>query len=330
MVQLLKINNPGLVFFSVFLSVSIHLLAAFFPADFRFLSSYTEPLSHLIFPSIVNMGSMGFYLLLLIGCIVQILQAFLVDSILNNYKIIGKRSYIGGMVFVLASSLDKSWLFFSPMQISLLLILLLINDIFALSKQERFYKEFFNIGFSVSLSVLFYFPSLFLLLFIFPALFSVRPFHIKDVLRVLVGIVTPIFMVASIYFLTDQSEILSTAMANQFKIPLLSLSFFTKQHAVSLILIATWLMLSGLFVVAIPFSITMQTRKMIGVLIIETVLCTLFFFFPTHFSIAYLLLISPLIAIFLAILLSEMKNDLIANVIFGLLIVSTFSVIIFN
>jgi hypothetical protein len=216
------------------------------------------------------------------------------------------------------------------MQISLLLILLLINDIFALSKQERFYKEFFNIGFSVSLSVLFYFPSLFLLLFIFPALFSVRPFHIKDMLRVLVGIVTPIFIITSIYFLTDQTGNLAEAIMHQFKLPLLSLSLFTKQSIIAMIVIAAWLVLSGLFVVAIPFSITMQTRKMVGVLIIETVLCTLFFFFPTHFSIAYLLLISPLIAIFLAILLSEMKNDLIANVIFGLLIVSTFSVIIFN
>jgi magnesium-transporting ATPase (P-type) len=161
-------------------------------------------------------------------------------------------------------------------------------------------------------------------------LFSVRPFHIKDVLRVLVGIVTPIFIVASIYFLTDQSENLGNAISHQFKLPLLSLSLFTKQHVISLLLITIWLVLSGLFVVAIPFSITMQTRKMIGVLIIETVLCILFIFFPTHFSIAYLLLISPLIAIFLAILLSEMKNDLVANVIFGLLIVSTFSVIIFN
>ena len=225
MVQLLKINNPGLVFISVFLSIAIHILAAIFPADFQFLANYSEPLSQLIFLNMVSMGNVGFYLLLFVGCVIQIIQAFLVDNILNNYKIIGKRSYIGGMIFVLASSLDKSWLFFSPMQISLLLILLLINDIFALSKQERFYKEFFNIGFSVSLSVLFYFPSLFLLLFIFPALFSVRPFHIKDVLRVLVGIVTPIFMVASIYFLTDQSENLSTAIANQFKLPLLSISF---------------------------------------------------------------------------------------------------------
>lgn len=330
MVQLLKINNPGLVFFSVFLSIAIHILAAVFSADFHFLSNYTEPLSQLFFPNLVNLGAIGFYLLLFIGCIVQIIQAFLIDNILNNYKIIGKRSYIGGMVFVLASSLDKSWLFFSPMQISLLLILLLINDIFTLSKQERFYKEFFNIGFSVSLSVLFYFPSLFLVLFIFPALFSVRPFHLKDVLRVLVGIITPIFIVTSIYFLTDHTADLVEAITLQFKLPLLSLSLFTKQHVISLILIVAWLVLSGLFVVAIPFSVAMQTRKMIGVLIIEAVLCCLFFFFPTHFSLAYLLLLSPLIAIFLAILLAEMKNDLIANVIFGLLIVSTFSVIIFN
>ena len=38
----------------------------------------------------------------------------------------------------------------------------------------------------------------------------------------------------------------------QFKLPLLSLSFFTKQHAIALILIATWLVLSGLFVLAVP------------------------------------------------------------------------------
>ncbi len=330
MVQLLKINNPGLVFFSVFLSIAIHILAAVSPADFHFLANYTEPLSQLVFPNFVSMENMGFYLLLLLGCIVQIIQAFLIDNILNTHKIIGKRSYIGGMVFVLASSLDKSWLFFSPMQISLLLILLLLNNIFALSKQERFYKEFFNIGFSVSLSVLFYFPSLFLLLFIFPALFSVRPFHVKDVLRVLVGIVTPIFIVISLYFLTDQTGVLADAITHQFKLPLHSLSLFTRQSIIALIVIGVWLMVSGILVVAIPFSVAMQTRKMIGVLIMEAIPCCLFFFFPTHFSLAYLLLLSPLIALFLAILLSEMKNDLIANVIFGLLIVSTFSVIIFN
>jgi hypothetical protein len=77
MVQLLKINNPGLVFFSVFLSVCIHILAAIFPADFHFLASYTEPLSHLIFPNIVNMGSMlDFTCCCSCGCIVQIIAGF--------------------------------------------------------------------------------------------------------------------------------------------------------------------------------------------------------------------------------------------------------------
>jgi hypothetical protein len=56
MVQLLKINNPGLVFFSVFLSVCIHILAAIFPADFHFLSSYTEPLITSHFPEYCEHG----------------------------------------------------------------------------------------------------------------------------------------------------------------------------------------------------------------------------------------------------------------------------------
>jgi hypothetical protein len=330
MLQLLRINNPGLVFFSVFLAILIHALAIFFSVDFTFIELYTEPLSRLIFGPLTSWGDFSYYLLLFLGCMAQIIIAFLIDNILNNFKIISKRNYLGGMVFVLASSLDKSWLLLSPMQISLLLIVLLIRDIFNLSRQERLYKEFFNIGLAACLSVLIYFPSIFLLLFIFPALFSIRPFHIKDVARVLVGVITPLFIVVAVYFLTDNLARLTNSVSEQFQWPLLSLSFFTTSHLISFILIFVWLFLSCLFLITIPFSLAMQTRKIIGVLIMESLMCCLFFFFPTHYTIAYLLLLSPVISVFLAVVLSEMKNELIANVIFGLLMVSTFSVIIFN
>lgn len=323
MLQLLRVNNPAIVFFSVLVSLLLHVLAMFQPFDVTFVLKHSEPLSAPIFNWLHTIsGSAFFYLLCLLGCVVQIVQAILINTILNEFKIISKYNYLGGLVFILCSSLDRQWLILSPQQISTLLLIPVLYFVFTLSRQEKFYTQLFDLGFFAMLSVLFYFPSVFFLVFIFPALYSVRSFHLKEFFRVVIGLLSPVFVVYGVAYINDTLPYLWQWIINAENMQFFSLSYFSTTNIVLLILNGFWLIVGIVMTIAVPFSLSMQTRKMIGAISISTILTVLFFFLPTWFSDAYWLLLSVSSSIFLAIVLSEMKNELIANIIFALLFLS--------
>lgn len=323
MLQLLRVNNPAIVFFSVWVSLLLHILLLFQPFDVTFVLKHSEPLSAPLFGWLNDVsGAAFFYVLCLLGCIVQIIQAILINAILNEFKIISKHNYLGGLVFILCSSFDSQWLIFSPQQISTLLLIPVLYFIFTLSRQEKFYTQLFDLGFFAMLSVLFYFPSVFFLIFIFPALYSVRSFHLKEFFRVLIGLFTPVFVVYGVAYINDTLPNLWQWIINAENRQFLSLSYFTPSNIILLTLSGFWLLVGIVMIIAVPFSLSMQTRKMIGAISISTLLTVLFFFLPTWFSDAYWLLLSVSSSIFLAIVLSEMRNELIANIIFALLFLS--------
>lgn len=321
MLQLLRINNPAIVLFSVFVSLLLHALVMFQPFDASFVLNYSEPLSFPLFSWLQKISSSSFfYTLCVLGCLVQIIQAILINSLLNEFKIISKRNYLGGLVFVLCSSFDPQWLLFSPQQISTLLLIILLYFLFVLSRQDRAYTQLFDVGFLAMLSVLFYFPSLFFLLLLFPVLYSLRSFNLKEFLRIAVGLFTPLFVVVGVAFLNDTLPYLWHWIINSENQHYLSYSYFTVANTILLVLNGFWLLTGSVLFVVLPFSLSMQTRKMTGAIGILTVLTISFFFLPTAYSDAYWLLLSVSTAIFITIVLTETKWDLIANIIFALLI----------
>lgn len=323
MLQLLRVNNPAIFFFSVFASLVLHLLAILQPFDVSFVLQHSEPLSFPLFHWLKDIsGTYLFYMLCIAGCVIQIVQAMLINLLLNEFKITPKRNYLGGLIFILCSSLDQQWLVFSPQQISTLLLIPILYFVFTLSRQERFYTQLFDLGCFAMISVLFYFPSVFFLILLFPALYSLRSFNFKEFLRIIVGLLTPVFVVYGIAYLNNNLSYLWNWIINLDNQKYLSAEYFSNSNIFLLILSGFWLLISGVLCQILPFSLMMQTRKMLGATSILALLTITAFFIPTAYSNVYWLLLSVSTSIFLTIVLMETKWDLTANIIFALLIIS--------
>ncbi len=323
MLRLLSINNPALILASIFASFSIHLIYFFSgKIEYSFVLNYQEPLSQFLFSHLAETGNLFFPLVLFLGALFQIIAAVFLNLIINEFKISSKRAYLAAFIFVLISSLNPQWLILSPQLIAITLWILMFYRIMILSKQEKFYSVLFDIGFLSSLSVFFYLPSAYFLIFIFPALFSVRPYQFKEFMRVIFGLFTPLYIVLAIYFLNDKLPNFAHDFLNSQNLNRVNLDYFNKNFSPFIYIIAVWSIISVFTFALIPVSLSLKTRNVSTLLIFHTVLTMLFFFIPTHFHIAYLVLLSPMIAIYLSLFFLDYKGSFLPNVIFALLCLS--------
>lgn len=323
MTKLLSANNPSLYLMAVLLSVFFHVVAFFSMQDMSFVMQYDEPASNYVFGSLQSLDStVAWGILLAAGAAIQSIMAWMINDIVNQEKINSKKTYFFSILYVLLSSFSISWLVLSPQLISAFLIVLVLKRIFTLSHQEKFFTQLFDLGFIFSLSVLFFFPSVIMMLFILPALYSVRPFSVVEFLRMSIGFFTPLFVAFSFYFILGDISLLPSHMTNSANLFFITKSFFSTTNIALSVICIGWLVLSGLMFSAFSFSINIKARKMVGVMGLLVLFFGLSLFMPTYYSMAQWLFILPALTFFLGMIMLEFHHRFIPNVIFALLIVT--------
>jgi hypothetical protein len=324
MLRLLSTNNPTFILSSIIASFFIHTIYFFSgKIDFSYPLSYSEPISKFIFSNLLNTGDAFYPILMISGALLQIICAVTINQTINEFKISSKRAYIAALVFVLVSSLNPQWLILSPQLISLTLWFMLFYRILVLSKQESFYRVLFDIGFIAALAMFTYLPSSFFIVFLFPALYSVRPYNFKESLRVIIGLVTPLYIILSVYFLNDSLPLLLHDILNTANLSMLNKAIFNTNFSPYFYFIAGWLLISTIVFALIPVSLSLKTRNVSTLLIFHTILAILFFFIPTYFHISHFILTVPLITVYLSIFFLDYKGSFLPNVIFVLLSIFT-------
>lgn len=139
----------------------------------------------------------------LLAFLLILLQANLINRIINNEKLFPRPSFLPAMSYLLLSSIFPEWNQFSaPLIVNTFLI-------FIFYRVARLYNtgagniSIFNIGLLLGIMALFYTPALIFVLLIPLALFIMRPFRIQEWLIGLLGVTTPFYFLAVILFLTD-------------------------------------------------------------------------------------------------------------------------------
>jgi hypothetical protein len=331
MTKLLSANNPSLYLMAVLLSVFFHVVTFFSILDTSFVMQYREPASYYIFSSLQKIDSVvAWGIILAIGAAIQSLMAWMINDMINQQKINSKKTYFFSILYVLVSSLSMSWLVLSPQLISAFLMVMAVKRIFVLSHQEKFFSQLFDLGFIFSLSVLFFFPSVIMMLFILPALYSVRPFSVVEFLRISIGFLTPLFVVFGIYFLVSDISLLPSHFSNTENLFFITKSFFTTTNIALSGICIGWLALSGFMFSAFPFSINIKARKMVGVMGLLVLFFGLSLFMPTNYTMAQWLYVLPAITFFLGMIILEFHHRFIPNVIFASLLITNVICFVFQ
>lgn len=162
-----------------------------------------------------GLSSLGFGL---VAFALLFLEALLVNSILNRFRILPGNSYFPAFCFLLFSSFFAEWNVFSAPLVACLILLAFLAQLFQLYATDQSRSKSFSLGFLGGLAALIYLPAFGLVLLIWITLLLSRPFRLAEWILALAGMICPCYFLATILFLTGRLGLLSA-------IPLPTLSY---------------------------------------------------------------------------------------------------------
>ncbi|MFM2306363.1 MAG: hypothetical protein RLZZ367_1032, partial [Bacteroidota bacterium] len=215
MLSFFRSNNPLVVIFYVLYLFAFRVCLWVVPVDTAFVFEHREPLSALVFTPLENLAQNYQAVSAVLAATLCFVQALLVNGIVNGNKILAKKNYTAGLLFILFASLIKENLLLTPASLALTFVILATGKLFGLAKNEKSYGDVFDVGFLLSIAAIFYFPCIILILFGYIGLAIVRPFNYREWTILLLGFLAPLFVLFTFYFWYDKQGILLPDMLNQ-------------------------------------------------------------------------------------------------------------------
>lgn len=139
---------------------------------------------------------------IIIAAALVLAQALLVNYLINYYNLLGKPSFLPGLMLVVTASLFPPFLVLSPPLICNFIIIWMLHKFFGLYRTEESKTVAYDLGMMVAVGSLIYLPFIYMILVVWIALLIFRPFDLRNLLASLFGYITIYFFVA-VYFYLD-------------------------------------------------------------------------------------------------------------------------------
>lgn len=254
MVSLFRNKSFSSIFFLIALALLVHV--HFFYSDVHVITSKDGLLSYLLAQYAKPLPSVFVWMIYILFLL---LQAIRLNLFLNEYKLFQEGGYTVAMTYILFSGFVVQWSSVTSAFLSNSLTILILILVGKLYNNHSAKTLIFNIGLISGITILAYHPTVVILLVILFALLVLRPFRLAEILILLLGALTPFYILAAILFLVDQ-----WAMFFQF-LPHFSIKLFQLPYNAWLIvalILASILLVSGFFSwVPVNNRMLIQIRK---------------------------------------------------------------------
>ena len=137
---------------------------------------------------------------LIFSIILVSIEGVLINAMVMRHRLAREVTMIPGLIFVTIASAIPEFLFFSPLHLANLFLILGIGELMATYKKPSAAGQIFNVGFWIGMAGLCYLPYLIFLLLAFVGLNILRAFNLQERLMVASGAVVPHFLFF-VYFL---------------------------------------------------------------------------------------------------------------------------------
>jgi len=322
MLNFFKSNNLGVAFTNVIFIALYRVVYFFHPIDLSRIYRHSEPASK-FFIRLLHIGPDTHLAWLLIGGgVVCFIGSLLVNKIINSYRVTVKKNYLGGVMFVIFTSMVPECMVLSPALIASLIFLLCIDKIFELAKPEKLYGDIFDLGFLSGVAMMFYFPAAYFLIFVFIGFFMMRSVTFRERLMVFTGFFCVFAVVFTVYFWYDSLPVMMRDIVNlQNRVPL-SLMRLTHWQIVSISwigLLSLWLLA---FIPGLLFSSVIQIRKYMSLLAIGAAFSIAALPLVFNFNLSHLVFALTSMSILYTVYFVETKTNFITEILFIVLILS--------
>ncbi|MCS6934624.1 MAG: hypothetical protein NZM35_05685 [Chitinophagales bacterium] len=256
MLSLFKSNNPLVVLLYLPLLAALRILPFIKPTAFGTPGSPAEPLTQLLW----NILSQNNTWLIAAGMLLHMVQAIWVNALVNEHKISARKNYLPGALYITLSAFLPENMLLSPASLGLLLIIPAINNVFGLIKKEKMNGALYDAGLLIGLAICFYTPYLVLIPFLYAALATLRPVVLREWIVVLLGLLTPFYIMFVIYYIAEwQAPVL-------YPRGVLSLIYFPPASRFGLAALVAATFVAAASLPGILFSSVIQVRKFVSIL----------------------------------------------------------------
>ena len=200
------------------------------------------------------------YISKLIGAILVVIIAFMISRLNTKFIIISERTYLPSIIYIfIVCGLIPNKELYSVLP-AIIFFLIAFEKILDSFKFESLSYKIFDAALFLSIASLFYFNILFFIIFIWISIITLRPFHWREWVFILLGVFVPYFVLFSLYYLSNTSiEPILTAIKGNF---IFETSFTINNAQYALVSILILLMLiSSRFIMQVSSSKKILVRK---------------------------------------------------------------------
>ncbi len=269
----------------------------------------TTPLYNLIIsifdfsPFLINALAFAVYL----TCI------FLFNSVLSANRLVTKNNTVGALTFGLMMCCAPQLHSCYPFIFACPFVLMVMHTLFLIYQTDNPENYMMNIGYFIAIASLFYYPSVFLMIWVIVSFFILGFREIRYLMIPLTGFLLVNGLFVGLAFLFGNVEVLIESYSTFFR----NISFFYDLNGSDRILL---IIFSALFLVSLLRILSNRAsdkgtniRKRVGVAAVLTIFAILMFFM--HTPLMNNSLIFMMFAFFYAIVLSDLKKTKIANIV---------------
>lgn len=171
----------------------------FFQGDISIDSDHAGILSHYFY----NFFGEDSTQIKIISIFILLFQAIQINRLVSLNRLTNENSLFPGVFYLLMVSTTIEFVPLHPMLLANTFIILMFLDVFKQTRNIQLQLDMFNVGLSVGLASLFYFPYVTFLILGILGVIYLRTYKWVDTVRALMGLVVPYFLLGTIIFLFD-------------------------------------------------------------------------------------------------------------------------------
>ena len=131
-------------------------------------------------------------------------QALHINHVINKHEVLYKQSWLPALMFIIIAGLFPPFLWIHPILFVNSLLIFVFDKLFSLYKHPTPLALAFDGAFLLSLSALFYLPTIFLFLFYILCIIILRPFSWRLWSVIFMGLLLPFFFAFFYYFWNNE------------------------------------------------------------------------------------------------------------------------------
>ena len=202
MIKFFRNFNPlSIIWLAIFLFIMRVAYIPHIPGKIDF--PFNELFSRLLIPASYRFDLSPYTNYFLAGAQV-FAQGILLNYIINHYNLLGRSTFLPGLMYLTVSGLFTPFLILSPPLVCNFLVIWMLFKLFSLYKGDESKSTTYDLGMIVALGTLIYLPFIYLFLAIWIALILFRPFDWREWIAGLIGFLTIFFFLAVLYYMNDR------------------------------------------------------------------------------------------------------------------------------